>query len=252
MKIPSIKPTPLIYTTPHFKGHNAPTLATMAYEDKRRKIAGVSAVMMLLSAVAGISKPSVIEVENDNEIAPVAQVEIKEEKKPARVRKEAREEIVIIEKTPKTTKGEDMVNFAMPLIGLDEKGVEEVCGYDLPDGQWCAAFVKYIADTIYKDNLPDWYTQDGYNKCSDVLYYAKENGCAFDDYNKAKAGDIVIFNIGKKEAAHMGLVVSVENDILKTVEGNATKDYIVTSKTYDLIKNPEKINSFVRISGEEI
>jgi len=145
-----------------------------------------------------------------------------------------------------TPKGEAMVELARQFIGFDEIQMEEEAGYDLPDGLWCAAFVKYIASEINSDNLPDWYFEC-YNKCSAVLDYAKENNAVLDDYNEAKPGDIVIFNLDGKIASHIGLVASIKDGILTTIEGNATKKALVVSKEYDLDQDKDKINSFIRL-----
>jgi len=150
------------------------------------------------------------------------------------------------EKAPKPL-GEKMVELAEKFAGYTEYEFEEETDYSLPDGLWCAAFVKYVATEVLKDALPEWYAECGYNKCENVLLAAKENDAAFTDIEDVKTGDIVIFKTRRSPTGHMGLVSSIdENNVMTTVEGNVGEKAVIN--TYNLNeKNP--VTSFVRLVG---
>jgi len=226
---------------------------TVTFKNKKRNAAGIAALLLLLSASSAKpqpeitpnnepARPAIVTKAPRRKLPEIEDLQNADTKAETEIKPEEPEE-----KIPVKTKGEEMAELAEKFLDFKENDMEEVCGYDLPDGRWCAAFVKYLADEIYGDALPEWYTKDGYNKCTDVLYYAKENDAAFDDYTTAEIGDIVIFNIGKNKACHMGIVTKIEDDTITTIEGNAG-DGIVVTKTYNLTENPDRVNSFVRIS----
>ena len=140
--------------------------------------------------------------------------------------------------------GDEVLELAYSMLGYSEGQVEGECGYNLPDGLWCAAFVKYVLSETYGDELPEWYTNCNYNSCSEVLAAANNNGCAFTDANDAKPGDLIIFNTNRGTARHIGIVVSVENGVIKTIEGNTSSQ--VGERTYEV--GSSKVNSFVRVT----
>ncbi len=142
--------------------------------------------------------------------------------------------------------GDELVDFASKFEGYSEKDVESVCGYNLPDGLWCAAFCKFALKETYGDNLPDWYTNCNYNSCSEVLAAANKNDSAFTDGTKAQAGDLIIFNTKRGQARHIGIVTAVNADgTVETIEGNSSNK--VSRRTYKL--NTSRINSFVRVAA---
>ncbi len=142
--------------------------------------------------------------------------------------------------------GDEVVDFASKFEGYSEKDVESVCGYNLPDGLWCAAFCKYALSETYGDNLPDWYTNCNYNSCSEVLAAANKNDSAFKDGSKAQPGDLIIFNTNRGQARHIGIVTNVNADgTVETIEGNSSNK--VSRRSYKL--GTSRINSFVRMSA---
>ncbi len=142
--------------------------------------------------------------------------------------------------------GDELVDFASKFEGYSEKDVESVCGYNLPDGLWCAAFCKFALKETYGDNLPDWYTNCNYNSCSEVLAAANKNDSAFTDGSKAQAGDLIIFNTNRGQARHIGIVTAINSDgTVETIEGNSSNK--VSRRTYKL--NTSRINSFVRVAA---
>ncbi|MCD7880015.1 MAG: CHAP domain-containing protein [Candidatus Gastranaerophilales bacterium] len=140
--------------------------------------------------------------------------------------------------------GAEVLEFASKFLNNSESQVEASCGYNLPDGLWCAAFVKYVLTQTYGDELPSWYTSCNYNSCSEVLAAAQNNGCAFTDASQAQAGDIIIFNTSRGNARHIGFVEKVENGVIYTIEGN-TGNGIVGENTYQV--SSSSVNSFIRI-----
>lgn len=149
------------------------------------------------------------------------------------------------------TNNQSLVDLATQLEGMSETQVEQwfMQNYggnvNFPDGLWCAAFVEKVAESVYgKENLPDWYTNCNFRSCSEVLAAANNNGAAFKDGNQAQAGDMIIFNTSRGQARHIGYVVSVENGVVTTIEGNSSNK--VSYRTYD-INDTGRINSYVRL-----
>lgn len=143
--------------------------------------------------------------------------------------------------------GNALVEFAEKFVGNSENQMEKICGYDLPDGLWCAAFVKYVAtEVLGNEKLPDWYKNCNYNSCSEILYAAERNGSASKDIASAKAGDAIIFNTSRGIARHIGYVIKVEDGKVYTVEGNSSGGE-VSYKEYDL-NDTSKLNSIVHLT----
>lgn len=135
-------------------------------------------------------------------------------------------------------------NFASSMVANAKKYL----GYNEKDGSykkftqgrteaWCADFVSYVARESGKTgfNFPsvqgiwDWGVQNG--------KFSKT----------AKVGDAVIFKgVDKKgkRVSHTGIVTSIENGKIKTIEGNASNK--VCERTYDL--NDSKITGYVSIA----
>lgn len=162
---------------------------------------------------------------------------------------EAETQETIRENSPNNA--QSLVDLATQLEGMSEAQVEQwfMQNYggnvNFPDGLWCAAFVEKVAESVYgKENLPDWYTNCNFRSCSEVLAAANNNGAAFKDGNQAQAGDMIIFNTSRGQARHIGYVVSVENGVVTTIEGNSGNK--VSYRTYD-INDANRINSYVRL-----
>ncbi len=139
---------------------------------------------------------------------------------------------------------EELLDFAYKFLGFSEREVEAKCGYNLPDGLWCAAFVNYVLNETYGDEVPDWFKNCNHNSCSEILAAANNNGCAFKDVNDVKPGDLIIFNTSRGNARHIGIVVSVENGKVNTIEGNTSSH--VGERSYEV--GSSSINSFVRVN----
>jgi len=138
----------------------------------------------------------------------------------------------------------NIIDFAKQMLGFSESQVEKMCGYNLPDGLWCAAFVKYVLTQTQGNDLPDWYTHCNFNSCSEVLAAANKNGQAFKSASEAQPGDLVIFNTNRGQARHIGIVTSVDSDgTVHTIEGNSSSK--VSERTYR--PNQNNINSFVKV-----
>lgn len=86
---------------------------------------------------------------------------------------------------------------------------------------WCAIFVSWVANEVgeLNVNIPRFaLVSDGVN------WYKQNNRWRGNNYNP-KAGDIIFFDWEKDEKVnHVGIVVSVENDKVYTVEGNSIND----------------------------
>ena len=121
--------------------------------------------------------------------------------------------------------------------------MEKVFGEDLPDGLWCAAFVRGILNKAGV-KLPSWYKNCNSNSCSEVKAAAGSN--AFTDYTKARPGDLIIFNSSRGEARHIGFVESIKDGVVTTIEGNST-DARVCRRQYD-VNNISRINCYIRLT----
>ncbi|OGI03613.1 MAG: hypothetical protein A2X42_01120 [Candidatus Margulisbacteria bacterium GWF2_38_17] len=81
---------------------------------------------------------------------------------------------------------------------------------------WCADFVSTVYNQVTGGNSPFGF-QAG---CSSIVNWAQTNG----KYNQSrnpgtvKPGDLILFGAGG--GSHVGIVASVEGDIIHTVEGN--------------------------------
>ena len=139
----------------------------------------------------------------------------------------------------------ELANFALQFEGNSESAMESICGYNLPDGLWCAAFVNYCVTQTMGENKPSWYQNCNVNSCSDVLAAANKNGAAFTDVESAQPGDLIIFNTSRGAARHIGIVTSVDPDgTVHTIEGNTSSK--VGQRTYNG-HDKSRVNSFVRL-----
>ena len=140
------------------------------------------------------------------------------------------------------------VDKAASYIGKNESEMEKEFGAELPNGLWCAAFVNNVMKQTYgKENLPDWYNNCNVNSCSEVLRAAGDN--AFKDSSQAKPGDLIVFNSSRGVARHIGIVESVKDGKVTTIEGNSTGGK-VCRRTYD-VNNTARINSYIRMDIKE-
>ena len=141
---------------------------------------------------------------------------------------------------------DELANFALQFEGNSESAMESVCGYNLPDGLWCAAFVNYCAKQTMGDSLPSWYQNCNVNSCSEVLAAANKNNAAFTDVESAQPGDLIIFNSSRGPARHIGIVTQVDPDgTVHTIEGNTSSR--VGQRTYNG-HDRSRVNSFVRLN----
>ncbi len=131
----------------------------------------------------------------------------------------------------------DMIEIAKSQVGVKESGRNNVkyntwfYGHTVREPKpgvtrygWCVAFLSWCADQAGIDtsiipktasvrSLHDFFDDQG-------LYYTRKN-------YTPKAGDIVFFKL-----SHVGLVVSVDGDQIRVVEGNYSDGVALT--TYDI------------------
>lgn len=139
--------------------------------------------------------------------------------------------------------GQAVVDFAKEFLKMSEGQVEQICGYDLPDGLWCAAFCKYALTQVHGEGkLPDWYKNCNTNYCPSILDAAKNNNALYTDPADARPGDLILFSNGSR-ASHIGIVDRVENGVVYTVEGNTSSR--VDERQYDA--GSGKIIGYVRV-----
>ena len=132
--------------------------------------------------------------------------------------------------------GDELIEFAEQFLGYNEadgSADKFISKYGLTSSTpWCAAFVEYCLENSGVD-IPDWY-QSVSNKiyCPSVYSAAKNNGAVINS-SEAQTGDIVLFDWevdGEKD--HIGLIVSIDNGVVTTIEGNSSNK--VQKKTYNL------------------
>lgn len=105
------------------------------------------------------------------------------------------------------------------------------------ESRWCAYFVSHVAREYGKEDF-------NYSSVSQILKWGKDN----DTFHKdAQVGDIIIFkgrNSKGRRVSHTGIVTSVENGRVKTIEGNASGR--VAQREYSL--NDSKITGYVSLA----
>ncbi len=94
---------------------------------------------------------------------------------------------------------------------------------------WCAVFVCWCAHEagIPEDVIPR------FAYCPNGVTFYKNAGRYTEKCGDVRKGDIVFFNwYGKNTASHLGLVLSVENGKIRTVEGNKSDEVKIC--TYEM------------------
>ena len=135
--------------------------------------------------------------------------------------------------------GEDVIKYAQQFLGYNEADgsadmFTAAWGTTSSATPWCAAFVDYImSHNDSTDDVADWYKNiDNKWYCPNVYQAAKNSGAIIDG-QQVQTGDIVLFDWGgdgKKD--HIGIIVSVDNGVVTTIEGNSSNQ--VKQNTYDL------------------
>ena len=93
---------------------------------------------------------------------------------------------------------------------------------------WCAIFVSWVANEVGKLNV----NIPRFALVSDGVNWYKKNNRWKEKTHIPKAGDIIFFDWEQDEKVnHVGIVVSVENDKVYTVEGNSIDDQCL-ERTY--------------------
>ncbi len=147
--------------------------------------------------------------------------------------------------------GDDIVDFAYQFLNYSESEVEGALNTSLPDGLWCAAFVKEVL-AARGENVPEWYQNiENKNYCPNIYNAAAQAG-ALINQEDVKPGDLVIFYDVDTDGgrwAHIGFVVSYENGILTTIEGNSYGDSQnpqrhVAERTYNLYGDTDWVEDF--------
>ena len=105
-----------------------------------------------------------------------------------------------------------------------DKNLEECCEYfcaTSPNGNWCAWFVRQCGK---KAGL-DFGSSNWVSDLKSVL-----GNVDFSEQNKPKVGDLAfIINAGQTAIGHVGIVVSIKNGKIYTVEGNMSNNDIYKS-----------------------
>lgn len=133
--------------------------------------------------------------------------------------------------------GKDVTSYAQNFIGYNEAdGSANVFmkkhGYT-SSTPWCAGFVQYIMENSGgSGQVPEWYNNIGNKLYCPNIYEAAKNADAIIDTSEAQPGDIILFNWDGGVQDHVGIVVSNENGVITTIEGNSSNK--VQEKTYDV------------------
>ena len=137
--------------------------------------------------------------------------------------------------------GEDVIEFASQFIGCNEAdgSADKFLASWTTSAKtpWCAAFVQYIYEHSAADSLPEWYSSISNKWSCGNLYRAAKAADAQINVNDAQTGDMVLFdwdlNGGKD---HVGIIVSIEDGVVTTIEGNTSDQ--VAYRTYK-VDNPK-------------
>lgn len=133
--------------------------------------------------------------------------------------------------------GHKMVETAKKYLGYNKKDGSYKKFTQGRDEKWCADFVSYVARECGKDGF-------NFPAVQGIWDWGKENGKF---HTTAKVGDAVIFKgVDKKGkcVSHTGIVTSVENGIVKTIEGNTSGK--VAERSYSI--NDSRITGYVTIA----
>lgn len=140
----------------------------------------------------------------------------------------------------KNSMGEDIVEFAAQFIGCNEADGSAdkflASWTNSKQTPWCAAFVQYIYEhSDAAGSLPEWYSSiDNKWSCGN-LYRAGQAAGAQINGADSQTGDMVIFDWDKSDNCvhdHVGIIVSIENGVVKTIEGNTSNQ--VAYRTYKI------------------
>lgn len=89
-----------------------------------------------------------------------------------------------------------------------------------PNDNWCACFTSVIAHQCGLS--PDLFPYEV--SVGEQVKLAKERGTFTQNMERAKAGDLIIFNWnGDAWPDHVGFIVKIENGIVTSIEGNHNK-----------------------------
>lgn len=116
---------------------------------------------------------------------------------------------------------------------------------------WCGAFIDYV---VKHDLNCDWL-----DSCSNFGYvptiykWAKEKGYFNSDFTKAKKGDLVIYNWspGTDYKSHIGIVESVTNTTITSVDGNTSNDKYDKNCVAKRTRNKKYIVGIVQLPYKE-
>ena len=140
--------------------------------------------------------------------------------------------------TSVTNFGSRMVDTAKKYLGYNEKDGSYKKFTGGRNEAWCADFATFVAREN-GSNIPH------FSAVSDILSWGKSNG----KFSKTpKVGDLVIYkghDKNGKQVSHTGIVKSVENGIIKTIEGNTSKGD-VAERTCSV--NDSRITGFVSVA----
>ena len=131
---------------------------------------------------------------------------------------------------------EKFINYCLSQVGYKEgKNNDNKYGvyFGMNNEPWCALFVSYCARMC---DIPESIIPN-YAGCGEGYRFFKNKGEIF---KYPESGDIVFFKptVSGATSSHTGVVVSVSEDYIKTVEGNASSNtdgvYLMTySKNYN-------------------
>lgn len=109
-----------------------------------------------------------------------------------------------------------------------------------PSDDWCAMFTTVIANMsgLGAERFP--YEVSVWYQCE----WAKRKGLYFTDMSKAQPNDLIIYDWKKgNRYNHTGFIISNENGIIKTIEGN--KDKTVAYRVVNA--SSSSVRGFIRI-----
>ena len=115
---------------------------------------------------------------------------------------------------------------------------------------WCGAFIYYIFSHDLKSNMLDSCNNFGY--VPSIVKWAKDNNYWSKNYNKAKKGDLVVFNFSnsKNYYSHIGIIDDI-SDKITSIDGNTNYDKYKNNCVRKKTRNKKYIEGVILLPYKE-
>lgn len=90
-----------------------------------------------------------------------------------------------------------------------------------PTHSWCCYFTELVAKEAAGKNTPEWKAFDKLFQASCTATYANFSGSSMFKVGKVpKVGSLIVWRMGHGWKGHIGIVESVKDGVMTTIEGN--------------------------------